>query len=526
MLDRDTSLGALARDTSWLVAAKAAALGVSFLLPLVLVRMLTQTEFGLYKQIFLLVGTATGFLPLGFAMSAFYFLPRVGQRGGAVALNIVLVHAVVGGLMAAALVVGPTLLATIFDEPALVAHSRPVAAVLFLSVASSFLDPVAMASGRVRQAALFIVLTYLSKTAMLSAAAITYGSVRAVLVASAVHGLLQLIMLMGFLRSAFGAFWKRPDFSMLRAQIAYAVPLGLAGWLYWFQMEAHQYVVARMFGPATYALYAVGCFSLPLTAVIGESVGSVVIQRVSRLHSQARRADIVEVLARAMRGLAVLYMPLYALFLVTGPDLIAFIFTEQYRASWPIFAVNLTLMPLAILAIASDAVVRSYLECRRFLVNARILLVAALLAALWFVTPRYGPLGAITVVVGINAVERLIVAGRVAKALELGRRDASAFKSLRAVTGAAFAAGVVTAAVRGAMSDGPPAVVLLVCGAVFTATYLLLGSRLAILTPDERLLVRRELARVTARASGQLSAMSCQLSTAGRTIQLWRKAER
>ena len=69
---RDT----LARRVIWLASAKAMAFVLGFALPLILVRELSQTEFGLYKQVFLLINTAITILPLGFAMSAFYFLPR------------------------------------------------------------------------------------------------------------------------------------------------------------------------------------------------------------------------------------------------------------------------------------------------------------------------------------------------------------------------------------------------------------------------------------------------------------------
>jgi hypothetical protein len=48
------------------------------------VRRLSQQDLGLYKQAFFVVTTAMNLLPLGFAMSAFYFLPReaVAAAGG------------------------------------------------------------------------------------------------------------------------------------------------------------------------------------------------------------------------------------------------------------------------------------------------------------------------------------------------------------------------------------------------------------------------------------------------------------
>src|SRR4028118_890410 len=78
---KDSSLTVRA---AWIMSARTAAFVLSFALPLLLVRRLDQTSFGLYKQVFLLVGTAVNVLPLGFHMSAYYFLPRETERRGGV----------------------------------------------------------------------------------------------------------------------------------------------------------------------------------------------------------------------------------------------------------------------------------------------------------------------------------------------------------------------------------------------------------------------------------------------------------
>src|ERR1700704_2191748 len=65
--------------TSWLVVGKTVAFAFTIAIPILLVRPLPQHEFGLYKQIFLVVNSAVTLLPLGFGMTAFYFLPRDAQ---------------------------------------------------------------------------------------------------------------------------------------------------------------------------------------------------------------------------------------------------------------------------------------------------------------------------------------------------------------------------------------------------------------------------------------------------------------
>jgi len=438
----------LATDASWLTLAKTLAFGVTIIVPLVMVRHLSQQDFGVYRQLSLLISTAIIVLPFGFAMSAFYFLPRAVDRRNTVALNILVVYTTISAIASGALLVRPDALAAIFHDPSLVPYGRLVAGIVFFTVASSFVDMLALANGDLKSATTFVVLSNLSKAALLSGAAIFFASVRAILFASMMYGLFQVVLLFAYLRHGFGSFLGRVDAKLLRQQVGYALPLGLAAWLYWLQTEAHHYFVARTFGAATYAIYAIGCVALPLTSIFGESMAYVVIRHVSELHSQNRRQEVVVLLSQAVRNLAAFYLPLYALLLLIGRDLIAVVYTPRFIGSWPIFAINLTLMPLSIVAIVNDAVIRSYSRCRPFLVVVRLALVPVLLATLWYVTPRYGPIATISTVVAANALERLIVAGRTAKVLELRWRDAALLKGVIGIMGTVLLAGVATVIAR------------------------------------------------------------------------------
>src|SRR5260370_31827964 len=73
---------------SWLMFAKTVGFSFSVALPLLLVRRLDQVQFGLYKQVFLVVGTAVNLLPLAFSMSAFYYLPREPDKRPPTIFNI------------------------------------------------------------------------------------------------------------------------------------------------------------------------------------------------------------------------------------------------------------------------------------------------------------------------------------------------------------------------------------------------------------------------------------------------------
>src|SRR5712671_595611 len=88
----------LTSRASWLTFAKTVGFVFSVALPLMLARRMDPEQVGVYKQVFLVVGTALNMLPLAFHMSAYYFLPREPDKQRETVLNILLVLTFVGAL--------------------------------------------------------------------------------------------------------------------------------------------------------------------------------------------------------------------------------------------------------------------------------------------------------------------------------------------------------------------------------------------------------------------------------------------
>jgi O-antigen/teichoic acid export membrane protein len=488
--------------------AKTLAFAFSFLLPLLLVRRLAQNEFGLYKQVFLFVDTAVSFLSFGFSMSAMYFLPREPTRKGQIVFNILLFHAFVGVLLCLALFLNPSLLARALNGPELVEHAPLIGVLILLWLVSSFLEIIAIAQNELRLATAFIVGTRFLRSVFLLAAAITLPSVRMLIYASIAYGLLQTLILLIYLRSRFGAFWEHFEWALMRTQMSYALPHGVAAMLYIAFVSLDNYFVSYQFGSAAYAIYAVGCFNIPLVIVIGEAVGQVMVPRVSLLQKQGNTREIIELTTRMMRKLSAIYFPLYVFLLIAGRDLIIVLFTRQYLASWPIFAINVTLIPLGIIAVACDPTIRAYAEHRYFLLKARSVLLVIFVVAVWYGMKRFGMIGAISMAVSLNLIERLVVAWKVWRVLGITRDDVALLKDTGKIALAACCAGLLTAVARTLVLDAAPVVILAFCALVFSISYLFLIPLFGILTPDERNTFRRIVARLPRQIFSRLSSSS------------------
>lgn len=433
-----------------------------------------REEFGLYKQAFLLVTTAMMVLPLGVPMSAFYFLPREKARQRETVLNIVLFHVVVGALACGALIFYPSILTAIFHSDQLAPYSGLVGVTILFWITGAFLDMAPVANDEIPLASTFIVGIQASRAMIFVGAVLLFGTLRSLLAAAILHGVIQTIVLGCYLESRFAGFWRAFDWKMLKHQLSYAIPLGAAGVLMIVQTDLHSFFVSNHFGAGLFAVYSLGTLQLPLMGLIQEATNSVLITRVSILQQRQAHREIVLLLARAARKLATVYFPVYALLLVVGREFIRILFTARFADSWPIFAVNLTLLPLGIVLL--DPLYRAYQRERFFLLRLRLILAAVLILTLWFFTARLGLRGVIALVVAIAVFERAVMTVHFCRLLNVTASDAVLLRDVGKLAVAALAAGVVASILRQLLLPEGPLAVLAGCGAAFAIVYFVLAS--------------------------------------------------
>ena len=455
---------------SWLTLAKTVGFVFSLALPLILVRRMDSEQYGLYKQAFLIVTTAVTVLPIGVPMSAFYFLPRETTRQRETILNILLYLIAMGALVAICLTMYPALLTAIFHNSSLTPYSAWIGGVILFWMTGTFLDIVTVANDEIQLASAYIVGIQASRAVIFLGAVFLFGTLRSLLAAAILQGLLQSVLLFGYLESRFAGFWRAFDLSMLRSQLSYAIPLGAASILVMAQTDLHNYFVSNHFGPVWFAVYSIGTLQLPLMGLIAEASNSVLVARISILQKNQSHREIVLLLGRAARKLAIVYFPVYVFLMVAGREFIRLLFTARFADSWPIFAVNLTLLPLGIVLL--DPLYRAFEAERYFLLRVRFVLAVVLTLSLWFFTARAGLLGVIAMVVLVAIVERIVMAIHFGRLLGVAASDLVILRDIGKLAMAAMAAGIAAEVVRRLVLDENAFIVLAACGAVFTALYM------------------------------------------------------
>jgi O-antigen/teichoic acid export membrane protein len=418
--NKDKSLYA---SVGWLMLAKVIGFIFTLLLPLLVVRVLTKSDVGIYQQVFLVISTVSSILPFGFSMSAYYFFSREKENINYYLFNILLFNFITGGIACLLLNLFPQAVGNFFKDEEMTRFAPQIGLVVWFWIFSAFLEVVAIANQESRLATVFIILAQFTKSIFLVVGLVYWETVAAMLNAITIQVILQTIILCVYLNYRFKGFWKSFDSKFFVKHLKYALPFGISGVLWTLQTDLHNYFIANKFSPEQVAIYRVGCFELPLMVLLYEAIASVLIPKISKLQSEGKIREMIELTATAMNKLAFFYFPLFTFFLITAQTFITTLFTEKYAESVPIFLINIILLPTYI--VITDPIVRSYESLGNFILKVRIFIVIGLIIFLWLGINYLNLQGMMIIVVCASMLDRVITSIKIWKTVGVKPTDIS-----------------------------------------------------------------------------------------------------
>jgi O-antigen/teichoic acid export membrane protein len=419
-----------------IMAGRTVGYAVLFLLPLVLVRVFDQQQFGTYKQVFLLYGTILNLAQIGMSESLFYFLPGASNDAGRYVGNSLLVLGAIGLVLGAALYAGGDVVAQVMNNPAL-APLMPLLSVYFvLMLASYVLEIVMTARHQYALAAASYGISDVARALLIVAPVLVFRTVESLFYGAIVFAALRLGGTLWYCWRQFGAA-LRPHRALLLRQAAYSLPFAFYVIFATGQESLHQYFVSSWFDAATFAIYSVGCLQVPLVDVVSSSVVNVMMVGMVQALREGRESAVVAMWHDSARKLALLFYPLVALLIVTAHDIITFLFTPAYAASVPIFRA----WSIAILfaAIPMDGLLRVYAQTP-FLLVINVVRLAIVAAGMYWFVSVFGLLGAVYVTLVAMAAGKALGLLRMRRSWQGGVAALLPWRQLGLIAGMAAAA--------------------------------------------------------------------------------------
>lgn len=463
-----------------LISGRFVAVAITFIVPLVLARILAPPVFGTYRQLLLISTTIYGIAQLGMAESLFYFLPSDPKRGGAYTGNAMLALAAAGAGVVLLLTNLEGSLATALGNPALQGLAALLGGYVALMLVSAPLETILISRGRHTLASISYALSDVGRALLMLLPALVWRRLDALFVGAIVFAALRLTAALVYCRRAFGAGFA-VDPPQLGTQLAYALPLQLAAALEIVQANFHSYVVSSRVDAATFAVYSIGCLQIPLVDLIASSACSVMMVRMRERVTRGEPEAIMPIWRDTTRKLALLLVPLLCVLWITAHDLLGLLFTDVYSASVPVFRIWLGVLLLA--AIPAHGPLRVLDDTRFLALQTLMKLVIVAVFTLGFLS-AFGLPGAVLIALGAMLIGKSMLLIRLAHRTGSPLSRILPWKSYAGILVAGATAAVPAVAVRAAAFSNIDRLVL--AGTTYLIAYAVIAWRFGMLDPSEK----------------------------------------
>lgn len=483
----------LSDRAGFLVTANIAKFAIGIVMPMILVRMLSHSDYGSYQQMALVSYVALTLLTFGLPTSVFYFNSHVGRERIPALIAQTTVLLVFGGTLAsAAIYFGAAPLARMMNNPGmtrlLAIYGLSVGFVIASEQSLSFL----IAQNRYRLAVMFEVGEALLRLVLLLTPLWLGWGFTGLVIFIVIYSVLRFTVRTGylFLRSGLqfagsGSHW------FVGQQLAYSAPIAVMALVTMMGSTFNRGILAASITPAEYAIYAVGNVVLPFATIFQQAVANVLRAELPALVRDGHLPEVVRIVRESVRKLSIIMLPSFVFLLAHSYEFITVLFTNSYAESVSVFRICVWELPLDMLILSAIPQI-----CGKTRVNMYV----NIAATVFLIGSSYGlirgigfygaPLAGIATQYFTVALYLIVVL----RLLQTTVWRLLPFMQLLRVLAVSAVAAVVSRLLPAVSAHR--LVDLIVAAAVYGAVFLAVGAVTGVFTGDDRRLARRWLAKV------------------------------
>lgn len=318
---------------------------VKTLVGIILARILSQADYGTYRQLFLIYATLSTVLLLGLPQSMLYFIPKLGdeeQRRSFIGRSIDLVSLLAIVMVTGVLIFRP-LISRAFSNPQLLPLLLVFAFYPLYMFVNQIFSSVMLGMKQPLRLVKFSVFSMATDLVLILGSALLFRKLEVIVLGLVIAAFIQWIYARMGLRkesSSYGFHWE--DY---KKQFRFSLPIGLSAIIGILAVQMDKIVISSFFDPAQYAVFSVGAMELPFIGILVNSVYSVILPAMSSSDSPEQMAQLYR---GSVRKNALLIFPIAALFFVLSTDLMSFLYSVRYEGAAVYFRIYLFTLPIRV----------------------------------------------------------------------------------------------------------------------------------------------------------------------------------
>jgi O-antigen/teichoic acid export membrane protein len=335
-------MAAFARQAVILSMSRIANYGLMIISPIVLVRVLSVGDFGRYREFLLYASLLQSIASFSISDSLLYFIPARPASAWRIVKQTTLLTACVS----ACIVLGFYVLDSVTGGALVGRYRLPVALYVLMFINVDFWEAFWLATHRTVRVLIYSAARLIVRMLVVVGVAVVTNDVMTII--------WSLIVLEGVRFAAFLGVWYALDRSseeprvdnILRDQLRFCVPVGLATVLFMISRNLANVAVAKWLGAAALAQMTIGTYGEPVILALRNSISTAMLPELVRRRVESPHAPI-QLWRRTTVINCVLLFPAAVLLAWFAEPLVLTVFGPKYGPAVPILQIYALVMVIA-----------------------------------------------------------------------------------------------------------------------------------------------------------------------------------
>jgi O-antigen/teichoic acid export membrane protein len=317
---------------------------VSLLMMPYLARSFSKIEYANYGQTLLVTLTVVSLLAAIFNKSLYVFLSNQPRDQDEVISGNLIWSFTISAAIAICLFIAAEPIALAFENLVIKDLIRLYCWAIPALVIYSILNNLLIFQGNVKASSGISVLSNFFKLILLFIAIHYYRSIPLVFIVLGGMACLQVIAVYLATKRSWKFKWKG-TWDLGKEQAKLGIPLGLSAIMGTLILQSDGLMISFMMNQESYSIYRNGAWEVPLISTVYASISTILLPEINTLWAKKDKSEIIRLKSIAISNTAALTIPILVLIILNSRSIIEILFSTEYTASWPIFAIfNMALL--------------------------------------------------------------------------------------------------------------------------------------------------------------------------------------
>jgi len=406
----------LSAQAAYVFIGKSASFIFAIFIPIILVRIFSKDNYGIYQQMLLVSMLTVDILKWGLLNSLYYFYPLEKEKQTQLLSQTFYLLTTVGFIFIPVLYILRYPIADLFNSPVIITLIFPICFYCFFMLTSLILDSLFILEKKSRFVVIYEIINKILQGLFVIGTAIVFKDIYYILWSLTIFALIRWLFLYIYMKKQYGIKLRKIETPLLKSQLRYAFPIGAGRIVGEIGKKIDKFFIAIFLTPVHFAAYSIANFGVPFIRLFYTSVSQVIIPQMTIKNKEGNLLEVKRLWHKMIGQFAMVTIPIVILFELLAKSVITLFFTNQYIDSVPVFRIFLLIIVIHILH--PSVVLRACKKTKTIFISQICSTIVAIILS-YILIQNYGMIGGAISFILSSFVRTLIQVTKVKELLSL-----------------------------------------------------------------------------------------------------------